>query len=88
MRVISRFGFLAHVVPAKHPAGAAGDLGHVGTSLVEDQVKAGAQAVLALLEGRDAAVAARDLEGDGGGGKGFLECANENDRGLDTRCSD
>jgi hypothetical protein len=43
----------------------AGDLGHVRAALVEDQVKAGAQAIPARSEGCDARVAAADLERDG-----------------------
>jgi hypothetical protein len=33
------------------------------------------EAIPAVLERRDARVAAADLEGDGGGGKGFLQPA-------------
>ena len=57
----------------EQPAGAAGQVGHVGASLVKDQIHAGAQAVPALLERRDTHVAAADFEGDGAGGKCFLQ---------------
>ena len=46
-------GFLPHVVPAQYPARAAGHVGHVRASLIEDQVPR-AQPVPALLKGRDA----------------------------------
>jgi len=45
-------------VADQQPAGAAGDVDHVRAPLLQDQVAAGAQAVLALLEGRDATVPA------------------------------
>jgi hypothetical protein len=54
-------GFLALVVPAQQSAGATGDGGHVGAPLIQDLVPAGAQAIPALLERRDARVAAADL---------------------------
>jgi hypothetical protein len=38
----------------------------------EDQVEAGAQPIPAVLQGRDARVAAGDFEGDAGGRKCFL----------------
>ena len=69
-------GFLALVIAHQQPAGVAGQIGHVRAPLVEDQVKAGAQPVPALLERRGAAVAAGDREGDDAGGKGLLELAN------------
>ena len=62
-------GFLSFVVAHQHPAGAAGGGGYVRAPLVKDHIQAGAQPIPALLEGRDARVAAADLEGDGAGGK-------------------
>jgi hypothetical protein len=67
---------LALVVAAQHPAGAAGRIGHVRASLVEDQVQAGAQPIPAFLEGRDARAGTGDFERDGGGGRGLLELPN------------
>jgi hypothetical protein len=61
-------GFLPPVVAHQQPAGAAGQIGHVGASLVEDQIQAGAQPVSALLEGCDAGITARDFERYGGAG--------------------
>jgi hypothetical protein len=61
-------GPLALVVAHQQPTGAAGQIGHIGALLVQDQIQAGAQAAPALLERRDAGVGAADLEGDGGGG--------------------
>jgi hypothetical protein len=68
-------GFLAPVVAHQHPAGAAGRIGHVGTPLIEHEFQASAQPVPAILERRDARVAAADFERDRARG-GFLECAN------------
>jgi hypothetical protein len=51
-------------------------MGHVRPPLVEDQVKAGAQPVPALLDRRDARVAAADFQRDGGGRKCFLQLAD------------
>jgi hypothetical protein len=68
-------GLRSLVVAAKQPAGAAGQIGHVPAPLVQDQVQAGAQPVPTLLDRRDARVAAADIEGDGGGGKCFLQLA-------------
>jgi hypothetical protein len=53
-------------------AGAAGHVGHIGTPLLQDQLKAAAQPIPTILEGCDAAVVAADLEGDAAGGKRFL----------------
>ena len=38
-------GSPALVVPSQYPAGAAGQIRHIGTPLVQDQVEAGAQVV-------------------------------------------
>jgi hypothetical protein len=54
MRVNQPVGFLALEIARQQPAGAAGQFGHVGAPLVEDQVEACAQPVPALLECRDA----------------------------------
>jgi hypothetical protein len=69
---------------APAPAGAAGDGDHIRAPPLQDQVEAGAQPVPALLERRDAHVAAADFESDHARG-GFLECANpcSNLRGID-----
>jgi hypothetical protein len=69
-------GFLAPVVPAQYPAGAAGQIRHIGTPLVQDQVEAGAQPIPPLLEGCDVGHAAGDFASDGGGGKRGLEFAD------------
>jgi hypothetical protein len=61
-------GFLAFVVPAKHPAGAAGQIGHVRAPVVQEKLEADAQPVPALLERHDAGIAARDFERYGGAG--------------------
>jgi hypothetical protein len=60
-------GFLSLVVAHRQPAGATGDTGHFCAPLIEDQVKAGAQATPARLERRDAGIAAADFQGDGCG---------------------
>jgi hypothetical protein len=65
-------GFLALIVRAEQTARAAGQIGHVRAPLVEDQVEAGAQAVPALLERRDARVAAADFGRDRAGRKCLL----------------
>jgi hypothetical protein len=65
--------FLPFVAAHQQRAGAAGQIGHVRAPLVEDQAQAGAQAIPTLLQRRNAGIAARDLEGDGGRGKGFLQ---------------
>jgi hypothetical protein len=44
-----------------------------GSRYLEDQIRAGAPAVPLPFERRDAGIAAADREGDGGGGKGFLQ---------------
>jgi hypothetical protein len=46
--------------PANRSRGG-GQIGHVRAPLIEDQVEAGAQPVLAVLERRDAGVVAADL---------------------------
>jgi hypothetical protein len=66
-------GSPAFVVPVQQPAGAAGQIGHVRTPFLQDQIEAGAQPIPAFLEGCDAGVAAADLEGDHCGGKCFLQ---------------
>src|ERR1035437_9834521 len=62
--------------PAEQPTGADRQIGHVGASLVEDQVQAGTQPVPALLERRDARVAVGVFQGNGAGGKGPRELAD------------
>jgi hypothetical protein len=49
------------------PLTSAGDGDRIHAPLIEDQVEAGAQPVLALLERRDAGITGGDFEGDGGG---------------------
>jgi hypothetical protein len=68
--------FLPLVAAHQQPTGAAGHVDHVRASLLQDQIQAGAQAVPALSEGRDARVAAGDFASDGGGGKRGLEFAD------------
>jgi hypothetical protein len=63
-------GSPALVVPAQYPAGAAGQIRHIGTPLVQDQVEAGAQVVPPFLQRLDPGVAAADFEGDCAGRKG------------------
>ena len=41
-------GFLAFIVATQQPAGAAGDIGHVHAPLIQDQVKAGTEAIPAF----------------------------------------
>ena len=73
MRVHQPGRVLSLAVARQQPAGVAGQIGHVRAPLVEDQAQAGAQAIPTLLQRRNAGIAARDLEGDGGRGKGFLQ---------------
>jgi hypothetical protein len=68
-------GFLALVAARQQSARSAGQIGHVRAPLIDDQVEAGAQPVPALLERRDARVAAADFERDRGGGKWAQESA-------------
>ena len=69
-------GFLALEVAAQQPAGTPRDIGHFRAPLVKDQIQSGAQPIPAVLQRRDARVAAADIEGDGGGRKGFLQPAD------------
>ena len=62
-------GFLALEVAAQQPAGAPRDIGHFRAPLVKDQIQSGAQPTPAVLQRRDARVAAANLEGDSRGGK-------------------
>src|ERR1019366_3026224 len=55
------------------PAGAAGQIGHVRSALVQDQIEAGTQPIPALLERRDAGSAVPDLGRDGTRGNGLLQ---------------
>ena len=63
-------GFLALVVAHQHPARVAGQIGHVGALLIEDQVEAGVEGIPPLLQRPDLGVAAGYLERDGSRGKG------------------
>jgi len=58
------------------PPGAAWQIGHVRAPLIADQVEADAEAIPALLERRDAGIAAADLGGVGAGRKCFPQLAD------------
>ena len=66
----------ALVAAHQQPTGAAGQIGHVGAPLIEEQLEAGTQPVPPLLERRDAGITGGDLERDGAGRKCFLHERN------------